>query len=857
MIFSMKRISNWAAVSLIALCSCSQDFTVPDATEEIRKNAENIFGLIDPEQDWRTVTSGKVSITADADMSDIAKVQILTESPFFNGDPKILAEAEVSSGQTVTLNYDAPRGYEKLIAACVDSKGHHFIKSFDLNATEVSFGTTANARRLATRSDNTIDVSNLKLDATSAQRTLNAYRNIFANLTNQTGETYMQNASQNNNIYIWADTKWENEMIWKLSSTSSANGTWNVVNGTIVRATGPIDASEVTELQAIFNNFIPNKSGVTYKKQHNNLKNISESSAVRFFNNHLTSDGSPIIITPVQMSSTDMKYCELYYYYYNPDNMPEGMTETEYVKQLPKFKAMQCQYTKDASNITNEADFFKVHQYLLPYYGDQSLLKSGECTTDGKVYRIRNGATYKSSSFYLTSYPNKVGYYDDKMATRYDDDATNISNQLWQIFTTDDGKTVLYNIGSGKCLIKAYDFLSSNETWGTFLTDYMPAVKENSFISDETNNVCHFWLSNDKTQALGSNVGKHNLRVATNKTASANGAQIDWYLEEYGGNQNINKLTSLTLEGAPETNNTAISASMPKGYRVGFMMRKINVPREGKTFQAYINTVNNGCTYGYGELNSVINNFPGHFGDSKKYYFMDDKSPRIAMFNANNKTYLAFEDGNDSNFSDMIIEVEGNSGKMFDDVYEVKDMAYTMCFEDRPNIADYDMNDVVLRCVRLSPTQLQLTLIATGANDQVYLNGIAGNCISGTDLNDKEVHALFNVSTSTFVNTQPSATAVPCVSAVYEVSEATRIPQFLDDIYIKNYSMAGNEIHVPQKGEPPFALIIPGDFDYPAERISIIDAYSAFRTWANNAYNYGAWLESYDSSKLYVNPYNK
>jgi hypothetical protein len=177
-----------------------------------------------------------------------------------------------------------------------------------------------------------------------------------------------------------------------------------------------------------------------------------------------------------------------------------------------------------------------------------------------------------------------------------------------------------------------------------------------------------------------------------------------------------------------------------------------------------------------------------------------------------------------------------------------------MCFEDRPNIADYDMNDVVLRCIRLSPTQLELSLLATGANDEVYIEGISGKHISGTDLNNKEVHELFEVSTKTFVNTEPSASVHQSITAVYEVSEFATIPQFLSNIYIRNMSRTGNEIRVPEKGEPPFALIIPGDFDYPAERISIVDAYKGFRNWANNAYNYGEWVDFPDESKIYPNP---
>ena len=851
----MKRITNFAILALLGLSSCTQEFTY-DPTQEIKENAENIFGLIDPNQDWRTTTSGTVTVTANADLDDIAKVQILTESPFLNPNAKILAEADATLGQTITLNYATPRGTEDLIAACVDSKGHHYIVPFTTTTSAVSFQTTtAAATRSATRADVDIDVSGLTLDASSAQKSLNALRNIYADLAKQTQDTYMTKLSQDYNHYLWEGTNWADEMLWQLSDNSTIGGDWRIANGTIFKTSAPITEAENNTLTGIFNAILPKYSNLAYLKQHDNMEAIRNSAAVRFFKGHLTSTGEPISIIPVQMSSKDLNKCDLYYYYYNPNNIPNSISEEDYIKQLPKFKVIHCDYTKSASGV-GELDFFKVHEYLLPYFGDGSMLTSGKCATDGKVYRIRNGYKKKNVSYYIT-YLDKDFFNSDKMAPFYDDDNTNLANQLWQIFTTESGKTILYNIGSKKFLtgVGQYIYTDTNG-WGTFFAENKSVAKELAYdIVNLSNGAHRLWYNKSKSQLLGANSADNNSRVATNKTETDN-TLVDWYFDEYTGDQSIDKLETLYIDGNPKQN-IAVNTSIPKGYRVGFMLRKINTPSKGKTLQAYINTNNNGCVYGNGELNTVINKFPGHWKESVDVYSMEENDTRIAMFNANNKTYLAFEDGNDCNYSDMIIEVVGNSGEMFDDVQEVEGLPYTMCFEDRPNIADYDMNDVVLRCIRLSPTQLELSLLATGANDEVYIEGISGKHISGTDLNNKEVHELFGVSTKTFVNTEPSASVHSYVTAVYEVSEFATIPQFLTNIYIRNMSRAGDEIRVPEKGEPPFALIIPGDFDYPAERISIVNAYSGFRNWANNAYNYDGWLDSYDDTKLYINPFNR
>lgn len=851
----MKKITNWSVIALLTLSSCAEEFNY-DPTKEINENAQNIFGIIDPNQDWRTYTSGSVSITANADLDDIAKVQILTSSPFFNETAMVLAEADVTAGQTVTLNFNAPRGNETLIAACVDSKGHHYIKPFDTNTTQVSFASTTAKARSLTRADAGIDVSHLTLDADSTTWSINAARAIYSKIVTTANEPKSVKNLNDTKVNLWLDSNWENERVWQLSTTSSMSNGWNVVDGTVVRNIDAITAEESSTLKAIFDQWLTHKKNPDGTRI-DNLTPIRTSSAVTLFNSHLTSDGLPITVIPVQMASTDLPKCDLFYYYYNPQAVPAGMSPADsanYVKQLPKFKAIPCEYTKAASGVSKVEDFFKVHEYLLPFYGDFTVEKA--TATPSGLYRIRNaGKTAVNHVDYLT-YLGNDAYNSDKLAKAYTDNNANIANQLWQIYELGDDKCLFYNIGSKKFFTSTgKDYVNESNGWGTIFTDVPLFVKEEPFyVTDNGDGTKRIWRDNTRTQIVGAN-SANNPRIATNKSTS-DGQFINWVFEEYTNTSGIDIPASIEIEADP-VDHAAVSDCIPEGYQVGFMLRKALTPRSSSTRMGYMRAKNNGCTFGYGELNRCINNYPDHFSIAKTTYGMHDDDTRIAMFNANNKTYLAFEDGSDTNFSDLIIEVTGKSGKMFDDVQEVEDMPYTMCFEDRPQVADYDMNDVVLRCVRLSSNQLQLSLIATGAQDQVHIFGIDGSLVSGTDLNGKEVHEIFGVPTSTYVNTQPSSSVIASRSAVYQVSESTSIPQFLSKIYIKNISQGGNEIHVPKKGVPPYALIIPGDFDYPIEQTSIINAYTAFRQWANNAYNYGAWLDSYVASKIYTNPFNQ
>lgn len=848
----MKKTTNWSIIALLAFSSCAEDFNY-DPSKEINENAQKIFGIIDPNQDWRTYTSGSVSITANADLDDIAKVQILTSSPFFNETAMVLAEADVTAGQTVTLNFDAPRGNETLIAACVDSKGHHYIKPFDTNTTQVSFASTTAKARSLTRADAGIDVSHLTLDADSTTWSINAARTIYSKIVTTANESSSVSNINSNKVNLWLNSNWENERVWQLSTTSSMSNGWNVVDGTVVRNIDAITADESSTLKAIFEQWLSrkkNKDGTRI----DNLTPIRTSSAVTLFNSHLTSDGLPITVIPVQMASTDLSHCDLFYYYYNPQAIPDGMSLADYIKQLPKFKAIPCEYTKAASGVSKVEDFFKVHEYLMPYYGDFMVEKN--TIQPSGVYRIRNvGKTSANHNNYLT-YLNDDTWRSDKLAKAYASNNANIANQLWQIYELGNDKCLFYNIGSKKFFTSTgKDYVSQDNNWGSIFTNEPLFIKEEPFyVTDNGDGTKYIWRDNTHTQLVGAN-SANNHRIATNKTTN-DGAFINWAFEPYTNTAGIDIPETIEIEADP-VDHAAVSDCIPAGYQVGFMLRKALTSRATSTRMGFMRAENNGCTFGYGELNRCINNFPKHFSIAKTTYGMHDDDTRIAMFNANNKTYLAFEDGSDTNFSDLIIEVTGKSGKMFDDVQEVDGMAFTMCFEDRPYVADYDMNDVVLRCVRLSSNQLQLSLIATGAQDQVYIYGIDGSLVSGTELNGKEVHETLGISTSTYANTQPSAAVIAPKSAVYQVSESTTIPQFLSKIYIKNFTQGGNEIHIPKKGEPPYALIVPGDFNYPIEQTSIINAYTAFREWANNAYNYGAWLDSFVASKIYPNPYNE
>lgn len=298
-------------------------------------------------------------------------------------------------------------------------------------------------------------------------------------------------------------------------------------------------------------------------------------------------------------------------------------------------------------------------------------------------------------------------------------------------------------------------------------------------------------------------------------------------------------------DGVVNSESTAKALAIPEGYYIGFLNQK--------AIGTSSNFCKNGCTYGYGPLNKETNHLIGHYFSAMSTevsqesqtiadktetkngstpYGMDYDSPRIGIFSANYKTYMCFEDGADCNFSDMIIEI--TSGIVGTDPVKPAEAAYIMCFEDEPEVADYDMNDVVLRGVRLNENQIQISLIACGAYDELQINGLQNSTKLGKN-NNTEVHRLFGVKAEdkVFINTQKGDEYKQPVSEIFNIDKSISIEDFMSKITIYNKTTK-KTIGMPKTGEAPYAIIVPLNFRYPLERWSITKAYPNFTKWAQN-----------------------
>ena len=657
-----KNLFLFAAIAMVASCG-KYEFDASQISQEIaQQQAKNLLGIdIDPNQDWRPIRNGSVTITANADLENIVRVEVLTESPFDNEDAMVLNSVECKAGQQVTLTYEAPDYLTQLMAACVNDKGVYYVKVFDIDNQTVDFNNTANVRTRASEGGfpNTIVLG-------KGEKSFNALR-AEESQNNQYGIKINDDKGKARWYTAWKDGSWANDMLW-VHAKVEGDGGWYIHNkNKTVICRDITDQGDLATLKVNIETYLKKYANGTSGAKANNWKSTIQTNAnFTINNNELVSDGKPLIVIPIQMNTTEGGNNSVYYYYYNPATAPtEKNALLNYIKSLPKYKCLWGY---------NDAAFKREKEYLLPYYGDGIPVEG---------------------------------------------------------------------------------------TWG--------------------------------------------------------------------------------------------SPVIPKGYKIGFL----NCKNKGGV---YSNSC--GCIYGVGGLNVEVNHLIGHFnsaidsklaqdvisndkGDTEKVYGratngMEWDSPRIAIFNANNRSYLCFEDGADLNFCDMIVEIKQGTDIILETIApEVEPAMYTMCFEDRAETADYDMNDVVLTAKRKDATHIILTLAACGAKDKVYLRGIAGSKV----LNNGEIHDLLGLTDeNSFANTQIGGYTCKGKSETINIGNKN-IVDFLSEIYIENMT-TGKTVSMPGKNQPPYAIIVPMRFNYPKEGSSIKKAYPEFLNWAQDAGASKDWYRS-------------
>ena len=300
----------------------------------------------------------------------------------------------------------------------------------------------------------------------------------------------------------------------------------------------------------------------------------------------------------------------------------------------------------------------------------------------------------------------------------------------------------------------------------------------------------------------------------------------------------ISKRNSFTLiywgDGTPEIGTEGVYM-FPEGYKIGFMVRaKTDFKENGKPRKQ-------GELYGDGRLNNFINNYSEcNFKGSK----LGNDGPRMGWIKLNDKLLLCCESGTDSDFNDIILEVEGGVEDI-PFIPEFDNGVYTFCFEDR-EIGDYDMNDIVMKASRINEDTVEYSIVACGAHDALYIVNIFGNVINS----NTEVHEMFRVPLTQFINTVKDARKYKPITERIKVDKDF---SFLDtETQPHLYDATTNkEIFLSRKGQDPHGIMIPNDFRYPIEGCCIKNAYSKFNIWGENRITSTDWYLYFDEDKVY------
>ena len=260
------------------------------------------------------------------------------------------------------------------------------------------------------------------------------------------------------------------------------------------------------------------------------------------------------------------------------------------------------------------------------------------------------------------------------------------------------------------------------------------------------------------------------------------------------------------------------SFKFPAGYKIGFMLR-CNLSDKNKR----------GEQWGDGRMNDEINKY-GHFKSSG----LGDGDPRMAWLTVNGVNILCCESGSDQDTNESIIQVTGSVETVDIPPYIEKNF-YTFLFEDtKSEFTDYDLNDVVIKSTREDNTHVRYLLMASGANDELYLHQVNGNVIN----QNVEVHKIFGSDSRGFINTETKN--YPYVEDLVTVSPNF---SFLDPNCqpILENRTRGYRIQVSRAGEAPMAIMIPYDFKWSKERVRIDNSYSQFGNWGRNMIESTGW----------------
>lgn len=289
MICFSKGVAVLALGLVVASCSKMDDVYRQLSEEEAVAHAEEVLDMeIDPNKDWNMTRNGSMTITANAGINT-TEVLILDAYPFGNADAKILGQAKANEGETVTIDYIAPKGLQAVYVACRNAKNDYRVRYATIDTEEVVF----NAANKAPRRAEVVAPSKTEIGYSFNAQMSHAWQKY-----NSSG---IRHWNTEQNYAAWNKTTW-NDKLYQINATveetnmtaAQRNDIWNVLKTKIPEQTDNISKAQQTGYS-------------------------------------VTTKGEPITMTPIYRNSSSGG--KLGYYYYPTGHKPTA----EQIKSMDKY----------------------------------------------------------------------------------------------------------------------------------------------------------------------------------------------------------------------------------------------------------------------------------------------------------------------------------------------------------------------------------------------------------------------------------------------------------------------------------------------------------------------------------------
>lgn len=833
-------LSGLALTICLMLTSChKEDFEQQPTEAEAVTIAEEVLGFdLNPDQDWNMTQSGSIDVTSNAGIN-ANEVLILDGIPYAGKQAKILGQATVEEGQTVTVNYVAPKSVKSIYVACRNAEKKYRYVYVEAGTKSVSFAPTT-TRAMAPRRDGaSVSVAAEGTNTFNSELALSWAGVVAAEATGTDGYTYF---SFMGDFVPWKNSGWTDKYY---------NITAPVVDSNI-------SDEEATNLANLIKSVIP--------EGENNLVRATSAGYT------LTTTGGPVTLTPIFKDSNSGDKISYYYY-------PANTTPT--VAQIKAMKKYTIGEMADPDEANQNHYAFNKKTYTLVYedeYGVahdefpaglainfiitntwvgerqyKDIYESGGITTTTGVTVTSNSwckvAVDPSKTYRFGDYLSRYNQVDVLLGRSDWEDVWGAPANPYNNFYTRTSSAIdgysarLERIDSTK--VDGFDGSRANlQNNGKSLNGSLDKLGATTYFIKPTN----FYFSDGFytiKAALRLNSGKGLYIYELDNYTSTTGTIVSDFENKTYSEEDIlvefpvkaDKVYAL-FAGGSKLGFYGCELFFNKQENTGSSTTTVSpvVTKKIDTFQDY---------YGDGRMNIEVHK-SGLWGfqEGISHGITNPSTPHCAVFEFSDRTFVGFEDWIDFDYNDVIYEIKGAEGGQEIIPDDPVHPTYSYAFEDSRN-CDYDMNDVVLK-VREDGDDIVLKLVAAGATLDLQLRLYENAGEDGMEYGENfttlafnyrtEIHEMLGAQHGYMINTNADngkgANATPIEIRVPKANYADYRKLRLAVYVPEQKGKAEYEMRLSGSGSAPYGVIIPEDWKWPREWVNVKTAYSQFEGFA-------------------------